>query len=91
MRLIVFAVKFLFLGFFFIVSTLNLPLAKEGNLNLVFTEYGDWIIDVAGEVGTLTGYIVDVRWMPDESNFDADNNQDEIVIEEPKYSRVIKK
>ena len=65
MRLLIFAMKFFFIGAFFIISTQNLALAHEGNLDVFAQEYGEWIVDVAQKVGGLTAYVVKVEWLPE--------------------------
>jgi hypothetical protein len=83
MRWLLFALKFFFLSFFFIVSTLNLPLSEEGNFGIVLDEYQGWAYSVGSHLGTLTGYIVKVEWLPQ-----IEDAEKEDVIEAPRFTKV---
>ena len=86
MRFLVLLIKFLFLGFFFIVSTLNLPIFDNDNLNTILGEYKNWISSVGKEVGTLGSYVIKVEWLPRTEKTSQDI---ELEPEEgPKYSQV---
>jgi len=86
MRITVFFIKFLLLGAFFIISNQNLALIDEGNRNLFIEEYKGWIFGIADHVGSLTGYIVEVEWLPDIIGTNRESNNE--VGEGPRYSRV---
>ena len=64
MRLLIFVMKFFLIGAFFIISTQNLALVHEGNLEIFVHEYGSWLVDVAQKTGGLTAYVVKVEWLP---------------------------
>ncbi len=63
-RWAVFFIKFLLLGAFFIISNHNLALANMDDRTQFVTEYGSWIKSVADNVGSLTGYVIKVEWLP---------------------------
>lgn len=83
MRWLLFFLKFLFLSFFFIVSTLNLPLSEEGNFGIVLDEYQGWAYTVGIHFGDLTGYVVKAEWFPQ-----VDDAEEEGAIEAPRFTRV---
>ena len=86
MRITLFVIKFLLLSAFFIVSNQNLALIDGDNRQEFITQYQHWIYVVAGHIGSLTGYIVKVEWLPQ-----TNQEVEEVALNEgPRYSRVKK-
>lgn len=68
MRITVFIVKFLLLGAFFIISNHNLALANTDDRQEFIDVFKSWVVGVGKNVASLTGYVVDVEWLPTEGN-----------------------
>ena len=73
MRLLVFAIKFLLIGAFFIVSNQNLALIDTDNRNDFVEQYKEWIFSLGREIGTLTAYVVKVEWLPESEETKVEN------------------
>ena len=84
MRFFIFLIKFLLLAAFFIISNQSLALANADDRQTFFDEYTGWIAKVAGEVGTLTSYVVKVEWMPSDGGIIDSQNLEENTV---RYSR----
>ena len=65
MRTVLFIIKFLLLGAFFIISNQGLALIDDGQRDMFVNQYQNWISQVFNQVGVLTGYVVNIKWLPD--------------------------
>jgi hypothetical protein len=84
MRYIMFIVKFIFLAAFFIISNNNLQMIDAENRQIFIDEYKSWVKEVSTNIGSLTGYVVDVEWLPE----DHKSNEEQINI--GKHTTIIK-
>jgi hypothetical protein len=64
MRALIFVVKLLLLGAFFIVSNEDLALKDPGNFEDFSGLYYDWLGDLFNGGKTVTGYVIKVDWLP---------------------------
>jgi hypothetical protein len=64
MKLLVFILILLLIGAFFIISQNNLALSQEGNLNKFVSLYGSWLVSTMKNIGSLSGYMVKMEWLP---------------------------
>jgi len=64
MKFAVFVIIFFLLGAFFIISNNNLHIGNAGQFNQFMNTYYGWFFNLAKNVGSVTGYVVNVDWMP---------------------------
>ncbi len=65
MKILIFIIMLLLIGAFFIISQNNLALNNSENIKTFFSSYNNWINNLIGNVGELTGYIVKLEWLPE--------------------------
>lgn len=65
MKLVLFILMFLVIGALLILSNNNLPLYKEENLAKFKVLYIGWLDNVYKNSQSITGNVVNMRWMPD--------------------------
>ena len=65
MKIILFIVIFLLMNAFLIISNNNLHINNTENIKQVFVLYGDWIKQVSGNLGQVTGDAVKLDWTPE--------------------------
>ncbi len=83
MRIMLFVIKFFLLGAFFIIGNQNLALSHAENRQTFVSQYKDWIYDVAGNLNSLTGYVVRVEWLPQ-----TGEEKENVIENVPKYSKI---
>ena len=66
MKILIFIIFFLMFGAFFIISQQNIQLNSVDNIGLFFEYYFSWIDSLVNNAGVVTGYVVDMDWLPDE-------------------------
>ena len=66
MKILIFIIFFLMFGAFFIISQQNIQLNSVDNIGLFFEYYFSWIDSLVNNAGVVTGYVVDMNWLPDE-------------------------
>lgn len=66
MKTFLFIMLFLFIGAFFIISNEEIALDSSENVNLFFSEYGEWIDSLFGNGKVVVGYVVKMEWLPGE-------------------------
>jgi len=59
-----FLVMFLMIGALFVVSEKNINLKNEEGLKSFATGYFSWIGQTIKNIGTGTGYIIKLDWLP---------------------------
>ena len=64
MRIAMIIVIFLFIGAFFIISQNGLSMLEKENTVKFLSLYKSWIGSTVGNVGSLTGHIVKLEWLP---------------------------
>jgi hypothetical protein len=64
MKWVLFVMIFVLAGAFFIISNNNLHLGNTGEFNQFMDSYYGWFFKLAHNAGTMTGYIVNINWMP---------------------------
>ena len=64
MKLAVFIIVFLLIGAFFIISNNNIYMGSSGAFGKFMNIYYGWFFQLAKNVGSVTGYVIDVNWMP---------------------------
>lgn len=63
-----FVLMFLLVGAFFIISEEKLALKSSESTDKFFSLYRNWIANVLGNLGDLTGYVLKMEWLPSENN-----------------------
>ena len=63
-----FIVMFIFIGAFFIISQNNIALNSPENIGKFFETYSLWFVKIVDNAGSLTGYVIQMRWLPAENN-----------------------
>ncbi len=64
MKILMLVVMFFCIGAFFIISQNNLNLSEEGNIDSFVSSYKIWLQETANNLGSLTGYLVKMEWLP---------------------------
>ncbi|MCU0642303.1 MAG: hypothetical protein MUF61_01845 [archaeon] len=64
MKWAVFLVIFLLAGAFFIISNNEIHLGSSGAFNKFMDSYYGWFFKLAHNAGSVTGYVINVDWMP---------------------------
>jgi len=64
MKILMIIVMFLCIGAFFIISQNNLALNKSENADLFLSTYKGWLSKTFDNLGTLTGQVVKMEWLP---------------------------
>jgi len=64
MKFAIFIVMFLLIGAFFIISNGNLHLANSEQRGQFMAGYYDWFVKIFGNTKTVTGYVVNLDWLP---------------------------
>ena len=64
MKIIMIIVIFFCIGAFFIISQNNLSLINSENRENFISLYGNWIKNSFDNIGSLTGHIVNMEWLP---------------------------
>jgi hypothetical protein len=64
MKWLLFLMFFFLLGAFFIISNNNLHVGNPEQFNSFMTQYYGWFFKIAENAGSVTGYMVNVDWMP---------------------------
>ena len=64
MKWVVILVFFLLTGAFFIISNNNLHVGNSGQFHQFMDSYYGWFFQLFKNVGSVTGYVIDVKWMP---------------------------
>ena len=64
MKFVIFIVMFLLIVAFFIISNGNFHLTNSEQRAQFFLEYYDWFVKIFGNTKTITGYVVDLDWLP---------------------------
>ncbi|MEK6856369.1 MAG: hypothetical protein AABX66_04410 [Nanoarchaeota archaeon] len=73
MKYLGFIILLLLFGAFFIVSNENLAL-KDVNKRTIFArEYYGWFIGVLGNVKTITGNVISLNWLPNNTKVITNN------------------
>jgi hypothetical protein len=67
MKILIFVMMFFLVGAFFIISEKNLALGHEGSLSTFSSLYASWLSQVFGNTFSLSGYIVKMEWLPNET------------------------
>jgi len=67
MKIIILIIMFFCIGAFFILSQNNLSLNSSENIDEFISLYTAWINKNLNNIGTLTGYIVKLDWLPKNS------------------------
>jgi hypothetical protein len=67
MKIWIFVMMFFLVGAFFIISENNLALGHEGNFSKFSSLYTSWLSQVFGNTFSLSGYIVKMEWLPNET------------------------
>jgi hypothetical protein len=65
MRIVILFFVFLIVGGLFIISNQELHLADKEEALIFGETYYNWILGIRDNVGTLTGYVVGLDWLPD--------------------------
>jgi len=65
MKIVMSILMILLLGAFFIISQNNLALKNSENVDRFVSNYASWVGDVVKNIGSLTGYIVKLEWLPE--------------------------
>ncbi len=69
MKLLTFAIIFIFLSAFLIISNGNLAL-KDSDSRLTFARaYYSWFLGLFGNFKTISGNVIDVDWIPKLENY----------------------
>jgi len=68
MKVVMFFVKLLVLGAVFIISNQDLALSVPGNFEIFGELYFNWIAGLGESAQAITGYVVDVDWLPHTPN-----------------------
>ena len=61
-----FLIMFLLIGAFFIIANENIRLNNSENVDLFFSQYGEWIDSLFGNGKVVVGYVVKMEWLPGE-------------------------
>ena len=69
MRWLMLILMFIFLGAFFIVSNNNLHLANQSEFSQFGSMYYFWLGHIFDNVKSVTGYVVEFGWLPDNQTF----------------------
>ncbi len=64
MKIIIAIIMFLCIGAFFIISQNTLALIEEKNMSEFVSLYKDWLSRTFNNIGSLTGHIVNMDWLP---------------------------
>jgi hypothetical protein len=64
-KILVFAVVFLLIGAFFIVSQQKLDLKEKQGQVTFLKSFGNWIGDIGKNTLTITANIIKLDWLPD--------------------------
>ena len=65
MRLWMFLVLFLLFGVFFVVSEQGIGLDSVEGREAFLDTFGQWMDQVFGNVKGISGFVVEVDWLPD--------------------------
>ncbi len=55
---------FFCIGAFFMISQNNLALNESENADIFISNYKGWLSNIFGNLGTLTGSVIDMKWLP---------------------------
>lgn len=69
MKAAIFVLKFFFISALIIVSNENLALKEDTAREEFVGYYAQWIGGVFKNMGQMTGYVVESRWLPDTETF----------------------
>ena len=61
-------VIFLLMNAFFIISENNLKLNDSENIKIFTSSYVNWFKDIGNNLGTITGNVVNLTWVPTNSS-----------------------
>ena len=64
MKVIIFLIKFLFIGALFIVSNENLYLNNQEDFSSFYDMFFSWLSNLSGHVLKIAGYVVNSEWLP---------------------------
>ena len=67
MRLLMLFLAFLLLGGFFIVSNQNLHLINKEDVSVFYDSYLSWCGGILSNIKSVTGYVVNLKWIPSSS------------------------
>ena len=67
MKTLMFIILFLLVGAFFIISEQNIKLNNMDNISTFFQIYNSWLINIFDNTKTVSGYVVGMKWLPDQS------------------------
>ena len=67
MKIIMFAIFFLLIGAFFIISENNLKMSESGSMDRFLGLYYSWTSQIFDNSVNLAGYVVKMSWLPDEN------------------------
>lgn len=81
MKLVIFAIKFLFIAGLFIVSNFNLAIYDHTEREQFFSMYYAWFENTFSNVNELTGYVVSSEWLPGR-NLTIKSSNDPILNDE---------
>ena len=77
MRWITFLVVFLLAVVFFVISEKNLNVANPGDLKILGSAYGDWVVSAVTGSVSFVGDIVNGDWIPDSGSNSTGSNLSE--------------
>lgn len=75
MKILILLMMFLLIGAFFIISQENLALKEKENIDKFVGDYYEWIGSIIDNTGSLTGYIIKMKWLPGEQ-LDSESDSD---------------
>lgn len=68
MKVVILILMFLFIGGFFIISQNNLSMSEKENVSEFVSLYKKWIVSTFGNVESLTGHVVKMEWLPNQTS-----------------------
>jgi hypothetical protein len=67
MKTLMFVILFLLAGAFFIISNEQIQLNSMDNIDMFFLLYMKWLDSLFDNTKTVTGYVVKMGWLPNQS------------------------